>query len=486
MKTRKPVDLKSIAWDVMKQYGFHPGFPGPVLREADSFDTASHLRVGSGITDLRMFLWSSIDNSDSLDLDQIEFCEEGKNDEILVRIAISDVDNYVTKNSVVDRHAAYNGTSVYPGIITFHMLPDRLCKGISSLLPSHDHRAIVIEYVVSPDGSVKSGNVYPGVVSNKAKLVYEDVGDWLEGKTPVPETVQKIPGLENQILLQNKAALRLRKKRRDNGALDFETLETQVVAEDGFVTDLVIQRQNAARCLIEEFMVAANETVVAFLDNAGTPMIQRVVRVPKYWEEMRAVAMQYHEHLPEKPDVRSLSSFLVKRRVEDPERFPDLSLTIVKLMGSGEYVSYIPGKKPIGHFALAVTDYTHGTAPNRRYVDLIIQRLIKSVLADRKPPYHIRELEEAAEWLSDREKAANKVERYMRKAAAAVLLEKRIGETFDAFVTGASEKGTYVRLITPPAEGRVMTGEKGLKVGDKIVVRLLKTDPYKGHIDFSH
>ncbi|MDD1724373.1 MAG: RNB domain-containing ribonuclease [Methanospirillum sp.] len=482
--TRQRIDLKTIAWDVMKQYGFHPGFPGPVIQEAESFSRTNQSHSGQDIQDLRMLLWSSIDNNDSQDLDQIEYCKEEKNGEILVRVAISDVDHYVTKNSLVDRHAAHNGTSVYPGIIIFHMLPDRLCKGISSLLPGHDYLAIIIEYTVLPDGSVKYGSVYQGIVSNRAKLVYEDIGDWLEEKTPPPESVQKIPGLENQIQLQNKAAVRLRKKRRDNGALDFETLETQVVAEDGIITDLIIQRQNAARCLIEEFMVAANETIVDFLDNAGFPMIQRVVRVPKYWEEIRTVAAQYHEFLSEKPDVRSLSAFLLKRRIADPERFPDLSLTIVKLMGSGEYVSYIPGKKPIGHFALAVTDYTHGTAPNRRYVDLIIQRLIKSVLAKKKPPYHIRELEEAAEWLSEREKAANKVERYMRKSAAAVLLEKRIGERFEAFVTGASEKGTYVRLVSPPAEGRVMTGEKGLRVGDRVVVRLLKTDPYKGHIDF--
>jgi ribonuclease R len=480
------VDLKSIAWETMERYGFTPRFPREVIHDTNHLSPEHHIKIKKGVKDLRGLLWSSIDNADSEDLDQIEFVKEGEHGEIHVKVAISDVDHYVTKNSSIDNHAGHNGTSVYPGIVTFHMLPDRLCKGITSLLPGQDCYAIIIEYMVLPDGEVRPGDIYRGVVRNKAKLVYEEIGDWLEGKISVPPRVAETDGLKKQLELQNEVAVRLRSHRRRQGALDLETLEAHVVSDGETVTDLVIQEQNAARCLIEEFMVAANGTMVAFLENAGLPMIQRVVRVPKYWEEIRLVAAKFGEKLPFNPDAKSLSSFLIKQREVDPERFPDLSLTVVKLMGSGEYVPFIPGKTPIGHFALAVTDYTHGTAPNRRYVDLIIQRLIKSVLLGTKSPYHVRELEEKAEWLSGREKAANKVERFMRKSAAAVLLKPRIGETFEGFVTGASEKGTYVRLIRPPAEGRVMRRESGLKVGQKVMVKLLKTDPYNGHIDFEY
>lgn len=478
------VNLKTIAWNTMEKYGFIPRFSSEVIHETNSLTPEHHIKIKKGVKDLRGLLWSSIDNWDSEDLDQIEFVKEGSDGEIHVKIAISDVDHYVTKRSHIDKHAGYNGTSVYPGIITFHMLPDRLCKGISSLLPGQDCYAIIIEYTVLPDGEVRHGNIYRGVVRNKAKLVYEEIGDWFEGNIPVPAIVTETEGLKKQLELQNEAAMRLRAHRRRQGALDLETLEAEVVSDGETVTDLVIQKQNAARCLIEEFMVAANGTMAVFLENAGLPMIHRVVRVPKYWEEIRLVAAKFGEKLPVHPDAKSLSSFLTKQREADPERFPDLSLTVVKLMGSGEYVPYIPGKKPIGHFALAVADYTHGTAPNRRYVDLIIQRLIKSVLLGTKTPYNIRELDAKAEWLSSREKAANKVERFMRKSAAAMLLKPRIDEVFEGFVTGASEKGTYVRLVNPPAEGRVMQKESGLKVGQKVMVKLLKTDPYNGHIDF--
>ena len=486
MKNHQTVNLKTIAWDAMEKYGFHPRFPGQVLQELKSLPAEFRYQGEKGVRDLRGLLWSSIDNFDSLDLDQIECSERVNDDDILVRVAIADVDYFVPKHSHADRHAAHNGTSVYTGIITFPMFPEELSEGVSSLLPGQDCMAVIIEYTVKSDGSLLPGPVYRGIVRNKAKLIYEEVGEWLEGTRDIPASVARVPDLEEQILMQNKAAQLLRRRRREHGALDLETLESQVVVADDLVTDLAVQRQDAARCLIEEFMVAANGTVVAFLEKAGLPMIHRIVRVPKYWEEIRLTATSYGFTLPHEPDARSLSDFLVARRKEDPERFPDLSLTVVKLMGAGEYVPYKPGKDPIGHFALAVTDYTHGTAPNRRYVDLIIQRLVKSVLDKTKSPYSFQELAQRAEWLTSREKASNKVERFMRKAAAAVLLKPRLGETFEGFVTGASEKGTYVRLITPPAEGRVMYREKGLKVGQKVVVRLRKTDPYNGHIDFEY
>ncbi|HUT38525.1 MAG TPA: RNB domain-containing ribonuclease [Methanoregula sp.] len=484
MKNHRTIDLKTIAGNAMKKYGFEPFFPNSVLREVSAINVKTNPDNQENTKDLRMLLWSSIDNYDSLDLDQMEFVQRGQNGEIQVKIAIADVDTYVRKHSQTDQHAAHNGTSVYTGIETFPMLPDKLSKGITSLLPAQDHRAIVIEYLVLPDGDVRHGDIYRAMVSNKAKLIYEEVGDWLDGVAAIPRSVREVPGLEEQVQLQSEAARHLKNYRMEKGALDLETIEANAVVEKGFVRDLIVQKKNMARSIIEEFMVAANGTMVDYLGKAGIPMIQRVVRTPKYWEEIVITAATYGETLPAEPDSKALSAFLNRQKEADPERFPDLSLTVVKLIGPGEYMTLEPGEPPYGHFGLAVTDYTHGTAPNRRYVDLIIQRLVKSVL-DRVPsPYTLEELIDRSTWLTSREKGSKKVERFMRKAAAAVLLQDKIGKFFEAIVTGASEKGTYVRLITPPAEGRVMRGEHGLRVGQRVHVRLVKTDPYNGYIDF--
>ena len=466
-------------------YGFIPAFPPSVVREVGTLATKVFPDTLDDPRDLRSLLWSSIDNHDSQDLDQIEVCEEGADGEIRVRVAIADVDLYVPKGSATDRHACQNGTSVYTGVETFPMLPDRLSAGLTSLLPGRDRMAVVIEYTVLRDGSTKPGEIYRAIVANRAKLVYEEVGDWLEGIGPIPRTIRETPGLAEQVLLQDRAAVRMKRSRTERGALALETIEAEPVMADGRVGGLVVQQQNRARCLIEEFMVAANGSVTAFLNSAGLPMIHRVVRTPKNWEGIVREAAERGETLPAAPDAEALTRFLIRQKAADPDRFPDLSLTIVKLMGAGEYVAFRPGETPVGHFALAVTDYTHGTAPNRRYVDLIIQRLVKSVINDaRYPPYTPEELDDLALHLTDREKASQKVERFVRKAAAAVLLRDRIGESFAAFVTGASEKGTYVRLIDPPAEGRVMQGEQGLRVGQRVRVRLTAVDPYKGYIDF--
>ncbi|MDK2974297.1 MAG: exoribonuclease [Methanofollis sp.] len=481
MNDHTPLDLRAIAWDAMRKYGFDPDFPRAVEKEVDAIEAPA---IPGDVRDLRALLWSSVDNIDSMDLDQIEYCERTSSEEILVRVAIADVDVCVPKASETDRHAAHNGTSVYTGVETFPMLPDRLSKGITSLLPGPGRLAVVVEYAVLPDGSTRNGALYRAVVSNRAKLVYEEVGDWLEGAGDPPAIFRDVPGLEEQILLQNEAALRLKKYRTEQGALDLETVEAGTVMEAGTVKDLVVQRQNLARCLIEEFMIGANGAMVAYLNRAGVPMIQRVVRTPKNWGGIVATAAEYGANLPEEPDSKALSRFLAVQKEADPERFPDLSLTIVKLMGPGIYQTLEPGEPPYGHFGLAVTDYTHGTAPNRRYVDVIIQRLLKSVLGGEDRPYTREELTDLSDWLTGREKASRKVERFMRKAAAAVLLGDRIGETFDALVTGASEKGTYVRIVAPPVEGRVMQGEHGLTVGRKVRVRLIKTDPYNGYIDF--
>ncbi len=485
MQNQQPVDLEAIAWSAMEHYGFIPAFPPSVLREVNSLAADTLPAISSDRRDLRSLLWSSIDNYDSRDLDQIEVCAGGPGGEIRVRVAIADVDAYVPKGSRTDRHAAHNGTSVYTGVTTFPMLPDRLSAGITSLLPGREHMAVVIEYAVLPDGSVRPGEIYRAIVANRAKLVYEEVGDWLEGIGPVPRAIRETPGLREQVLFQDEAAVRMKKRRTEQGALALETIEAEPVVADGRVMGLVVQQQNRARCLIEEFMIAANGTVTAFLGDAGLPMIHRVVRTPKNWEGIVREAAERGAVLPAEPNAEALTRFLIRQKAADPDRFPDLSLTVVKLMGAGEYVAFRPGDIPVGHFALAVTDYTHGTAPNRRYVDIIIQRLIKSVLdAERASPYTPAELDDLAVRLTDRDKASQKVERFARKAAAAVMLRDRIGDTFEAFVTGASEKGTYVRLIDPPAEGKVVLGDQGLRVGRRVRVRLLATDPYKGFIDF--
>ena len=484
MKKPRTVDLKAIAGMAMEKYGFTPQYPQSVIQEVNALTDKVPLYDKGTTQDLRTLLWSSIDNSDSMDLDQLEYCERRPGGEIRVRVAVADVDIYVPRKSHADGYAAHNGTSIYTGIVTFPMLPDRLSKDISSLLPDRDRLAVVAGYTILPDGSIRPEEVHRALVRNKAKLVYEELGEWLEGTGPIPPLVRDIAGLKDQILLQADAARVLRKKRMEQGALDLQTIEPQPVVEGDKVRDLVVLKQNMARIVIEEFMVAANRTMVSFLGNAGIPMIQRVVRVPKYWDEIILTAASFGVRLPPSPDVKALASFLKKQKDADPERFPDLSLTIIKLLGPGEYMTLEPGAPPTGHFSMAVTDYTHGTAPNRRYVDVINQRLIKSVLDNTPSPYTLDSLVDHAIWLSDREKGSKKVERFMRKAAAAVLLQDRIGDVFEAFVTGASEKGTYVRLITPPAEGRVVHGERGMWVGQKVNVRLLKTDPYNGFIDF--
>ena len=479
------INMEAIAWDAMKKYGFRASFGNAVIQEANAIDPNAKNPSWHDAQDLRELLWSSIDNIDSRDLDQMEYCEREKNGEIHVQVAIADVDSRVPKNSRIDQYAAYNGASIYLDVHTFPMLPDKLSAGITSLLPGKDCPAMIVDYWVLLDGTIRYGTVYRAIVANKAKLVYEQVGAWLEGTGPMPENVEAVPGLEAQLRLQNEAAVRLRQRRTGQGALPLETIEAQAVYEAGAVKDLIVLELNAARSLIEEFMVAANRTMMAFLSAAGIPRIERIVRTPRDWEGIVLTAAALGETLPVQPDVQALSKFLVARRAADPERFPDLSLTVVKLMGPGEYALLAPGSAPIGHFALAVTDYTHGTAPNRRYVDLVIQRLLKSVIDKKPSPYPVQELEELCAWLTDKEKASKKAERFMRKAAAAVLLKDQIGKTFVGLVTGASDKGSYVRLSTPPAEGRVVEGERGLRVGQKIRVKLLGTDPFKGFIDFA-
>jgi exoribonuclease-2 len=487
-KTNKhaSLDLRAMARRVMIENGFAPEMPPGIAPELQALESKPPDDLDDpSIRDLRSVLWSSIDNSDSRDLDQVEFAERLEDGDIRLMIGIADVDAFVPKGAAIDRHAFENTTSIYTGVRTFPMLPEQLSNETTSLLEDVDRLAVVIELVVDPDGEVRSNDVYRARVRNHAKLVYESVGAWLENRAPAPHRVSEVAGLEEQLRLQDETTERLRALRRRNGALNLQTIEAKPVMADGRVVDLVPAEHNRARDIIESFMVAANTEMAEFLESQGWPSIRRVVRTPERWPRIAEIARRFGENLPEEPDSRALAAFLTRRKAADPDHFPDLSLSVVKLMGPGEYTVERAGAEGEGHFGLAVHDYTHSTAPNRRYADLITQRLLKAVVARHATPYTEAELREIAERCTEREDAARKVERLMRKVAAAVLLGERIGETFDAIVTGVSAKGTFVRLISPPADGRVMRGEQGMDVGDKVRVRLLSTEPERGFIDFA-
>ena len=470
---------------MLLENGFDPDL-GPQVEQQVALLTAP--ASAAGVRDLRALLWSSIDNTESLDLDQIEVAEQLPDGAIRVLVGIADVDTLVPKGGPVDQHAEGNATSVYTGVKVFPMLPDRLSTNLTSLAMGGDRIAVVVETVVQPDGDVARYDVYRAQVRNQGKLAYDDTGDWLEntkgGTVQPPAVVAKTPGLAAQLRLQHEAARRLKAERERNGALDLDTIEATPVARDGRVVDLKLTRKNAARDLIEDFMIASNVAIAKWLEAKGRSGIRRVVREPERWSRIVDLASQYGEKLPAEPDSLSLAQFLAKRRAADPLRFPDLSLAIVKLMGPGAYALDLPGKDPGGHFGLAAHDYTHATAPNRRYADLVTQRLVKAALDGAPPPYSDAELGELAQHCTEREDAARKVERTMRKIGAALMLADQIGEQYDAIVTGRSEKGTFVRLLHPPAEGRVIRGDHGMDVGDRVRVKLVGTNAEKGWIDF--
>ncbi|MFN2454335.1 MAG: RNB domain-containing ribonuclease [Pyrinomonadaceae bacterium] len=484
------LDLHALARHTMIDAGFAPNFPPEVSDEIQAFMHGRDMdsQAMPPPRDLRSLLWSSIDNAESRDLDQVEFALKLPDASIRVLIGIADVDAFVSRGSAIDRFAAKNTTSVYTGVETFPMLPDELSSGLTSLLEDVDRRAVVVEIIVDKDGAVRSSDVYAATLRNHAKLSYESVGAWLDHQAAMPHAVARIEGLEAQIRLQVEAANRLRTLRRQNGALNFETPEATPIIRDGRVTDLAITERNSARDIIENFMIAANSTIATFLESNGVNSIRRVVREPERWPRIVEIADGLGETLPAEPDARALADFLAKRKAADPARFPDLSLAVIKLIGAGEYAVEQPGITPEneeGHFGLAVPDYTHATAPNRRYADLLTQRLVKAVIARNPAPYTLDELKNFAARCTERESAARKVARQMRKVASAVLLSHRIGEKFKAIVTGVTTKGTFVRTLAPPFDGRVVRGEAGLDVGDKVRVRLVHTNPERGFIDFA-
>ncbi len=332
---------------------------------------------------------------------------------------------------------------------------------------------MVVAFEVDAEGRIGGTDLFESRVRNHARLVYETVAAWLEGTGPAPPEVSASPELADQLRRQDEVARRLRARRHERGALPLETIEARPVLRDGRVVELRPQEKDRARQLIEDFMIAANEATARFLQDHGVPSLRRVVRSPERWDRLEALAASKGVTLPAEPDATALAEFLRRMRAADPLRFPDLSLAVVKLLGAGEYVVHEPGTEGAGHFGLAVRDYTHSTAPNRRYPDLVTQRLVKALLAG------------LARHCTRQEDAANRVERQVKKAASALLLSDRIGESFDALVTGASAKATWVRTLRPPVDGRVVAGEPGLDVGDAVRVRLVRADPERGEIDFA-
>jgi exoribonuclease-2 len=470
------LDLPAIAHQAMLDHGFEPDPSDEAIAESDRARLSRE-----PVKDLRGLAWSSIDNRESRDLDQIEVSERLGGGDVRVRIGIADVDTLVARGSAIDEHAASNTCSVYTGVAVFPMLPERLSTDLTSLNEGQERLAIVIEVVVDAGGTVKGGDVYRALVKNRAKLTYDDVGAFLAGKGPCPE-----PSLEEQLRLQDEVAERLRVVRYARGALDLETIEARPITKDGKIIDLKVVEKSRSREIIEDFMIAANGEMARFLESRASSTLRRVVRSPERWQRIVDLARSLGEELPADPSAPALARFLRDRKKKDHAGFADLSLAVVKLMGPGEYALERAGVKHTGHFGLAVQDYTHSTAPNRRFADLVTQRLLKAKLAGRPAAYSDDELAQIAARCTDKENDARKVERFMRKVAAAVLLSERIGDVFDAIVTGVNAKGTFVRLEAPPtAEGRVVRGEEGLDVGDVLKVKLLATEPRKGFIDFA-
>lgn len=485
MSPMKTFDLAKMAYQVMLTDGFHPDVPQAASTQLSQMSNDGTPAMEPGMQDMRGLLWSSIDNTDSKDLDQIEFVERlgGPDDNIRLLVGIADVDSLVPSGTPLDSYAGSNCTSVYTGIRTFPMLPEHLSNELTSLMQDADRKAVVVEIVIGTHGETKSYNIHRALVRNKAKLAYNDVANWLDHGSRMP-ILDEVPGLEAQLQLQDELATRLQQRNERKGALGVQTIEANPVTANGVVLDLEITEHNRARDIIQNFMVTANSAIAKAVHASGFPMIQRIVKKPARWNRLIALAKEFNFELPAEPDALALSRFVSERKAKDPAHFPDLSLQVVKLLGPGEYVVQAPGQPSEGHFGLAVHDYTHATAPNRRYADLVTQRSIKALSRGESCPYTADELQLVAQKCQEREEAARHVERIMRKAAAALLLGRHIGEIYDAIVTGVNKNGTFVRLLKPPAEGRVVSHEEGLDVGDSVKVRLLSTEPQRGFIDF--
>jgi VacB/RNase II family 3'-5' exoribonuclease len=475
--------LQNIAHRVMLERGLLPDFSAEALAELATIEAPAVADDGLP-RDLRDILWASIDNDDSLDLDQLTFAEVLPGGTVKIMVAVADVDALVRNGSAIDDHARHNTTSVYTAATIFSMLPDKLSTNLTSLNFKEDRLAVVIEMMVSADGSVKDSDIYRAYVHNHAKLAYNSVAAWLEGGV-APEALAAVTGLGENLRIQDRVAQSMKVFRHVHGALDFETVEARPVFDGDSIRELNVEKRNRAKDLIEDFMIAANGVTARYLSSNKVPSLRRVVRTPKRWARIVELAREHGFDLSDTPDPEGLEKFLMKEKTADPLQFPDLSLAIIKLLGPGEYVAELPGDTHTpGHFGLAVRDYTHSTAPNRRYPDLITQRMLKSAMNQQPPPYVMDNLEALAKHCTEAEDEAKKVERQVEKSAAALLLESRIGERFDAIVTGAAPKGTWVRLLDFPIEGRLMHGFEGVDVGHRISVQLIRTDVDRGFIDF--
>ena len=475
--------LQRIARSAMLGKGFLIDFSVPSLASLDGLQEGK-TAVSEQMRDLRELSWCSIDNDDSRDLDQLSVATPTTPQTAKILIAIADVDSIVNKVSPFEEHAKHNTTSVYTAALIFPMLPEKLSTDLTSLKFDADRMAVIVEFVVAADGSIQESDIYQSVVHNKAKLAYNSVGAWLDQQGAMPEAIRLVSGLDENLRLQASMAKKMKTLRYANGALYLETIETHPVFEGDEVRDVKESKENAAKDIIQEFMIAANSIVVRFLNSKNFPTIRRVVRVPKRWDRIVELAGEWKFRLPAQPDSKELDKFLLAVKSSDPVRFPDLSLCVIKLLGPGEYVVGLPGNDTEGHFGLAVKDYTHSTAPNRRYPDLITQRLLKAALSGMKSPYTQDELKEIAARCTTMEDGAKKVERQVEKSTAALLYENRVGEQFDGIITGASDKGTWVRVLYPPMEGKLVSGFEDMDVGNRIRVQLVRTDVERGFIDF--
>jgi exoribonuclease II len=476
--------LRRIARTAMLERGLLPEFSAAAEREASALRGAAKPSSAETVRDLRDRLWCSIDNDDSRDLDQLSVAERLAGDSTRVFVAVADVDVLVAQGSALNAHARHNTTSVYTAGRIFPMLPERLSTDLTSLGQAEERLAVVVEMDIDTAGTVARSDVYRAMVVNRAKLAYDAVAAWLEGSGPPPPAVGAVQGMDEQLRVQDEVAAALRARRHQHGALTLETLQTHAVFEEEALRDLAPDRKNRARELIEDLMIAANVATGRFLESRNFPSVRRVLRAPSHWARIVALAGEVGEKLPAVADALALNTFLARRRRVDPDGFADLSLAVVKSLGRGEYVAEPAGPRTSSHFGLAVSDYTHSTAPNRRFPDVITQRLVKAVLAGHAPPYTDGELSSLAAHCTVQEDNAAKVERRVSKSAAALLLENRVGEVFDGIVTGAAAKGTWVRILRPCVEGRVTRGFEGAEVGHRIRVRLVHTDVERGFIDF--
>jgi VacB/RNase II family 3'-5' exoribonuclease len=477
-------NLIAIARQAMIEHGLRPDFSPEAQRQADSTFPATS-KSPHAIRDLRALLWSSIDNDDTRDLDQLVVAEPLDGGIIKILVAVADVDALVERNSPVDEHARSNTTSVYTAAKVFPMLPERLSTDLTSLHEGQERLAVVVDMAITTTGEITAFGVYRALVLNRAKLTYDSVAAWLDGNAPPPAQVAAVGGLDRQLREQDQVAQTLRRVRYESGALNFETVQARPVFNDGVLTDMRADERNRAKELIEDLMIASNGVVARYLQSKGRSLLRRVLRSPERWPRIVALAAGVGERLPPQPDALALNTFLASRRAADPATFPELSLSVLKLLGSGEYAVELPNQPAEGHFGLAVNEYTHSTAPNRRFPDLITQRLLKAALSGEPAAYTDDELRELGAHCTIQEKNANKVERQVRKAATALLLVNRIGQHFSGVVTGASGKGTWVRIGDPIAEGKVVRGSAGLDVGDRVRVELVHVDPERGFIDFA-